>query len=255
VATYSPATNDLVVVFVALGGAVTGLQVQDNLGNYLAPGPTGASTPYQAAGTGYLYSFWGLAAAGANAYTATWGTAQDSAIVLGEYSSVGSIDFTLTVSHASGTSTTPAITPTSTQANSIFVAGMMDNSSDGFTAIGGSNLRETNLAGSVALALVDSNTIALNTADTVQATIAGSDAWGVLVLELKPFAGAPYDAVTNPTGPTAGPAGLNPIINGTQLIKSPNPGSGPIPNAGVPYANTPGFTPPLQGQLFPTGVE
>ena len=128
---YSPVVGGLVIVFVAVGGAVTGLQVSDDLGNFLAPGPTGATTPYQAAGTGYLYSFWGLAAAGANAYTATWVTAQDSAIVLGEYSSVGSIDFTLAATHASGTSTTPAITPTSTQANSIFVAGMMDNSSDG----------------------------------------------------------------------------------------------------------------------------
>src|SRR5271166_4469803 len=188
--TYSPTQGNIVIVYVTVGGAVTGISVQDNNGNYLVPGPTGSSTLQVAAGTGQLYAFWGLAAAGATSYTANWTTSEVSAITIGEYSGVMSLYFLpgTTGYFATGTSTTAALTLHTLDPNDWLVGGVANNSTDAFTSIAGTNLRQNSGTGQTTVcALLDSGVVAaVNTNQTVNATVAASVAWGGLLFVLRP---------------------------------------------------------------------
>ena len=230
-ATYSPTAGNIIIVYVPVGASVTAISVADQNGNALAPGPVVSSSQQPvAAGTGFLYGFWGIAQAGATSYTATWTTSRVSSIVLGEYSGVQAINLALATNSATGTSATATITPTTTDANDWLVCGMANNSTDGFTAIAGSNLRESTSGVTACAALVDSGVVAVAGATTVKATIAASVAWGAFAIQLRPFAGgAPATAV---------PEGLNSLLGGMALIKSPYPGTGNLQaGTGLIYGN------------------
>ena len=83
-ATYSPTALNYVVVFVAVGGSVSGLSVQDNNGNYLIQGPCYSSAQIPVpGGTGYLFAFFGMAQTGATSYTANWTTNRVSSMRAG----------------------------------------------------------------------------------------------------------------------------------------------------------------------------
>ena len=255
-ATYSPTAGNIVIVFVATGGAVTAISVQDNNGNYLAPGPTGSGTLQVAAGTGQLYAFWGIASSGATSYTANWTTSQVSAITVEEYSGVLGVYFLTATSgyFNTGTSTTAALTLHTVDPNDWLVGGVANNSTDAFTSIAATNLRQNSGTGqTIVCALLDSGAVSsVNTNQTVQATVAASVAWGGLAFILRPFAGAPYNASTNVTGSTASPLAMNAILYGLQLIKNPTPGSGSVTTSGVVYGNspvTPIYVP--YGQMYP----
>ena len=249
VATYAPAAGDIVIIFVTVGGAVTGLCVQDSNGQYLTPGPVVASTSvYVAAGTGYMYSFWGIAGTGVTAYTANWTTSQVSSIVLGEYSGVGAILLTLATNNATGTSTTASITPTTTDTNAWLVCAFANNSTVSFSSIAGSNLRENSgNARTAVCCLVDSGAVAINTAQLVKATQGSSVAFGSFAFELRPVAGALYSA-SYTTGslwiPVTLPGAL--ISGGIPAMKALFPGTGWAASTGVVYGNS--YKP---GQTFP----
>jgi len=251
-ATYSPTALNYVVVFVAVGGSVSGLSVQDNNGNYLIQGPCYSSTQIPVpGGTGYLFAFFGMAQTGVTSYTANWTTNRVSSIVLGEYSAIEAIYFILPLTnwYATGTSGTAAISETTVDPNDIVVAGFMNNSTDAFSAIAGTNQRENSGTGQTAVCcLVDSGVVStVNLSTTVQATIAASVAWAGFAMILRPFAGGGY-TTTNTTGAISLPQTMNvPAVGGTELVKPAlAPGTGAAGNSGVIYGNV--YRP---GQTFP----
>lgn len=249
-ATYSPTAGNMVIVFVTVGGSVTGLSVQDNNGNYLGPGPVvNTSQVPVAAGTGFMYAFWAVAVTGATSYVANWTTSQVSSIVVGEYSGVGAILLTLATNNATGTSTTAGITPTTTDTNAVLVCGIANNSTVGFSAVGGSNLRENSgNAHAAVCCLVDSGAVAINTAQLVKATQGSSVAFGILAFELRPFAGQPYTVTTYTMGATGVPGtlALPLLLGGIPAMKSVWPGTGLWSQSGNVYGNI--YRP---GQTFP----
>lgn len=233
-ATYSPTAGNIVIVFVAVGGAVTLMSVQDNNGNYLLQGPVFSTTVIPvAAGTGQLYAFWGIAAAGATGYTATWTTNEVSSVAVGEYSGVEAIYYlnASTTYYNTGTSATAATAAITTlDANDWVVAGLANNATKSWTAIAGTNLREDDSTETASIALVDSGDVASVAATTLSATQSGSTTFGTFALQLRPFAGA--------AAATGIPEVMNSITGGLNLIKAASPGTGNLQaGTGLIYGN------------------
>jgi hypothetical protein len=245
--TYTPTPGNMLIAFVGIGGSTSnGLSVQDNNGQFLAGGPSynGSQNPTPG-GTGFLYSFWGIAQAGATSYIANWDTAQVSSMVIAEYSGAEAIYFVPQVWYNTGAGVSAAINETTTNPNAWIVGGFMNNDSSAF-----SSARESTSGVTACVALADSGNVpVVNTSTTVGVTQASGVSFGALAFQLSPFSGAGYNATVNPTGAIADATSFGLILfGGLAAMKSPYLGGGKSSgDSGVITGNN---YPPY-GQIFP----
>lgn len=168
--TYTPTANNFVVLGISTNGAVSAVTCVDNNSNALAAGPTSGSN---------VFLFSGFAKAGATSYTFTWTSATTATIAVVEYNNVSGIGATST---ATGSSTTPGITLSTTKQGSFLVAVLGEGTSAvTWTANSGSLRVGTNRIG-----IVDKQTANpfLPGSLTCSATISPTEAWVALAIEL-----------------------------------------------------------------------
>jgi len=167
--TYSPTAGNTVLLWFNVGGAVTGLTVQDNHGNLLTAGPT----------LGNLASFYQTnVPAVTTSYTANWTTAQQCSLVLEEYSGAPNVNAVGATN--SGSSATATISLAITAANNFIVAGM--GSANTLTASVGTQRQQTT-AGTGRATLLDNTNATAGTSVTCTCTLT-SAAWNAIALEI-----------------------------------------------------------------------
>ena len=148
--TYSPTAGNATVLYFATGGVITGLTVNDSLGNPLSAGPT----------SGLLTSFYQYPVpSGVTSYTATWTTTHPPAsFIVEEYSGATAVNAALSGNTASGSSATATLTVTDDEAGDITVFGFC--STNILTASVGNQRHQVNGSSNVARLTTVDNTSA-----------------------------------------------------------------------------------------------
>lgn len=173
--TYSPAFGNMVVVTAMFTNTVTTPVCTDNNGNQLTMVPSS---------TGRSWEWYAIAGNGVTSYTINWTTSSPCSIIALEYSGALGIG----ANNANGaTSTTPGVAMTTTAANSFVVAmNGVAVTSITFTQSAGT-LRTQEASGAAVSSAGIDNTSALATATlTCSTTIASSNAWRAMAVELLP---------------------------------------------------------------------
>ncbi len=256
----------VLIVFIATGGSVTAMTVQDNNGNYLSRGPTLSTTvdPATPGASGNFYAFVGFAYSGATTYTANWTTNEVASMTILEYQGVESVywlDATAGyIASDVSTSTTATMTLTTLDSNDWIVAGFANNTTQAYTAIAASNMREpasgTAAARTAWCVACDSGVIAAaSSATTVKATQAATAPYAYYGFQLRPFSGAaaatgyavqfPAAFGVSASFLTHGNGGINEILPSLSFNPADNPQQSGV---GTAYSYRPN-TVPTSGAL------
>jgi hypothetical protein len=176
--TYTPTTNNYVVVGIALSTASTGMACADNNSNALTNVQAGAQNP--------VFQFVGKAVTGATSYTCTWTSAHKASMVIAEYSGVAGIG---TSANTSGSNNAPSASLVSTKVNSWNITLFGTQINNTFTATTG-NLRVQKNGGASgddnSLAIGDNAGTATGSTITVAMGMNAANFWSFYGVELYP---------------------------------------------------------------------
>lgn len=168
-ATYTATNGNIVVVFVNVSTAVTGLAVKDNNNVALSAGPV----------QGNLACFYYTATGGPTSFTATWTTNAQASIAVEEYSGAAAVNTNFSANHNNGTSATATITIPITATNNWIVCGL--GSANTITGSVG-NQRQQTTASTARVTLMDNTSGSIGNV-TCSGTLT-SAAWAAVGVEL-----------------------------------------------------------------------
>lgn len=177
--TCSPANGTLFVLALETGASITAVSCKDNNSVSLTAGPTIINTTD-------LLLFEYVVTGSPTSFSCTWTTSRAWTLGGVNYTGVTTVNLTPTSATATGSSTSPSVSPVSTVTNDFMVAACGFATAKTFTTPKTGNERET-VGTNGAQAIIDSTSGGSSGSGVTEAdTVTAGGAWACAALELKP---------------------------------------------------------------------